>query len=434
MNAPPHLEDYVARIRPAAASNILLWTIVAFFAVFLLWAGLTQLDRTVRGHGRFSPTSQLQVVSNLEGGVVEAILVRTGDIVKRGAPLVRFDQTQTGSAFGSSQAQYEALQARIARLEAEVSGGTPRFPAAAGQSAAEQVGIEQSVYRSRMADFASMTAAAQARVAQAERAVAEADAALVARRSASSAADTELALIRPLVERGIEPRLSLVQAENSAAVARAEVGAASAAVTRARSSVAEAQASLAQQRQDWRSRAAQELAAAQAEMVALRRQLPALSDRVARTVVRSPVAGRINRVLVTTVGGSVAPGAPVVEIVPSEDSLLVEALIRPQDIAWVRIGQRARINVTAYDSAIYGSLHGQVVSISPDATANERTGETFYTVRVSTTERLNDKAGQPLELGPGMVAEVNLLGDKRSVLEYLLTPITRLSERALREQ
>ncbi len=428
------IEDHLTRLRPATASNILLWTILAFVLAFVIWAAWAELDRTVRGQGRIISGSQLQVVSNLEGGIVERILVRTGETVRQGQELVRLDQVQAGSEYGRDQSQYDALRSRIARLHAEISGGEPRFPTAGGPALAEQVAIERSLHASRMADLTSLLGAARARVVQAERAVAEAQATQDSRRSSLLAARSELDLIRPLVERGIEPRLSLVQAESAAATSGSEHAAAGAAVARARSAVAEAAASLAQQQQDWRSRAANDLAAAQAEMAALRRSLPALSDRVARTVVRAPLAGRINRVLVATVGGSVAPGSPLVELVPSEGSLFVEAQVRPSDIAWVRMGQAARIGVTAYDSAVYGTLSGKVVSISPDATIDERTGESFYTVRVATADRLRDPAGRPLELGPGMIAEVSLLGDRRSVLSYILTPFTRIGERAFREQ
>ena len=428
------LEDYVTRVRPATASNIMLWMIGGFFAIFLIWASLTELDRTVRGQGKIIPSSQLQIVSNLEGGIVEEILVKTGDMVKRGAALIRLDQTATGSELGSGSAQYDALRARIARLEAEVGGRSPAFPGGGGASLAEQVAIERSLHSSRMADLSSLLAAANARVVQAERAVAESQAASNSRQSALGAARTELNLIRPLVERGIEPRMSLVQAENAAAIAASDFAASSAAISRAQSSVAEARATLAQQRQDWRARAAQELAEAQGQIVALRRALPALSARVARTVVRSPLAGRINRVHVTTVGGTVAAGGPLVEIVPSEDSLFVEAQMRPSDIGWVRINQPAKINVSAYNSSVYGALDGKVVAISPDATLNERTGETFYTVRIATDDKLKDSFGQVLEIGPGMTADVSLIGDKRSVLRYILSPITRLGQTALREQ
>ena len=434
MNQIAPIEDYVTRMRPTKASNILLWLILGFLVVFFIWAYFAELDRTVRGQGRIVPSSQLQVVSNLEGGVIEQILVRTGEMVRRGQALIRMDPTATGAELGSNQSQFNALRVRIARLEAEVAGRTPVYPAATDSALAEQIAIERGLHASRIADLNSLLAAASARITQAQRSVAEAEAALAARESAYRAAQTELNLIRPLVERGIEPRLSLIQAENAAAVARSEVAAASAAVTRAQSQVAEAQATLAQQRQDWRSRAGQDLAAAQAEMVALRRSLPALSARVDRTEVRSPVPGRVNRVLVTTVGGTVQPGAPLVEIVPSEDALLVEVQVRPQDIAWIRMDQPARISITAYDPSVYGSMDGEVVAISPDATLNERTGETFYTVRVATTDRLRDPAGRLLPIGPGMVSDVSLLGEKRSVLSYIFSPILRIGRTALREQ
>jgi adhesin transport system membrane fusion protein len=426
--------DPATWLRPARASNILLWMILGFVVIFIIWASVTELDRTVRGQGRIVPSSQLQVVSNLEGGIVDQILVKTGDMVRRGQPLVRMDPVATGSEFSSNQSQFNALRVRIARLEAEVAGRQPAFPAATDPSVAEQVAIERALYASRISDLNSLMAAAGARVTQSRRAVAEAEAAYAARQSASRAAQNELNLIRPLVERGIEPRLSLTRAQSQASIAASEVSAAAAAVSRAQSQVAEAQATMAQQRQDWRSRAAQDLAAAQAEMVALRRSLPALSARVERTEVRSPLPGRVNRVLVTTVGGSVAPGAPLVEIVPSQESLLVEVQVRPADIAWVRLDQDAKINVTAYDPSVYGSLDGKVVSISPDATLNEKTGETFYTVRVATDDRLVDKAGRALAIGPGMVADISLLGDKRTVLSYILSPLTRMSQTALREQ
>jgi adhesin transport system membrane fusion protein len=428
------LEDYVGGVRPATASNVMLWVILAFFAIFVVWAAVTELDRTVHGQGRLSPSSQLQVVSNLEGGIVEAILVKVGEMVKQGDPLVRLDRTATGSEYSSNQAQFDALRARIARLEGEVQGRSPNWPAASNASIGEQLNIERSLHASRMADLNSLLAAAQSRVVQAGRSVAEAQAAQAARQSALTAARTELNLIRPLVDRGIEPRLSLIQAENAAAVAASEAAASSAAVTRAQSAVAEARATLAQQQQDWRSRAAGELAEAQAQMVALRRSLPALSARVDRTTVRSPLTGRVNRVLVTTVGGTIAPGAPIAEIVPSEDSLMVETMVRPADIGGVRMGQHAKVSITAYDSSVYGSLDGSVVAISPDATVNERTGESFYMVRVTTTDKMVDKrTGKPLQLGPGMVADVSLLGDKRTVLSYIFSPITKLGDRALRE-
>ena len=430
-----HIEDLATRIKPRTASNVLLWGVTAFVIIFVLWAAFAEIERTVRGMGRIVPSSQLQIVSNLEGGIVEEILVRQGQLVRTGDELVRLDRTLSGAEFGSGEATLGALTVKIARLQAEVEGRTPVYPSSADPVIADQIRIEQALHASRMADLASMVAAASARVTQAERSVAEAQATYEARVAARDARRAEVRILRPLVERGIEPRLSLAQAESAAAVAASEAEAAAATISRASASVAESRSALARVRQEWRALAANELAAAQAELAARRRSLPALADRMARTVVRAPLPGRINRVLVTTRGGTVAPGAPLVEIVPSEESLLVEARIRPEDIAFVSLNQEAKVAITAFDRAVYGTLDGRVVAISPDAVTDERTGETFYVVRVRTgTNALRDPRGNPMPIGPGMVAEVDLLGDTRTVLQYLLSPITRLSETALREQ
>jgi membrane fusion protein, adhesin transport system len=424
------IEDRLRRFEPRAASNLLLWGILAFILLFIFWASLTQIDRTVRGQGKVVSSSRLQVISNLEGGIVADILVQSGQDVAAGAPLIRLDGTLSSAEFGSSNAASSALAVKIARLRAEVAGRTPTYP----PSDDGLVAIESALHDARMAELASIAAGARARITQAERGLTEAQANYGARASAQRSAAAERDMIRPLVERGIEPQIALVQSQNAATITANEAIAASAAIARARATLAEAQAGLNQANQDWRARAATELATAQAELSARARTLPALSSRVDRTVIRAPVGGRVNRVLVTTIGGSVSPGQPLVELVPSREALQVEALVSPKDIGSVRIGQRAKVDITAYDPAVYGSLEGQVATISPDAVLNERTGETHYLVRVRTDKSaLTDRDGARLAIGSGMVATVNLLGDKRSVMSYILTPITRLSETAFRE-
>ena len=414
---------------PRRGANLLLWVILGFFVVALAWAALTKIDRTVRGVGRVVPSSKLQVVSNLEGGVVEQILVKPGQTVRKGDILVRLSPMLTSAAFGSSSAEVDALQAKIARLNAEVRGTTPSYSA----GAADQVAVERSLHSARSAELQGIMAAGAARASQAERQVIEAQSLLESRRSNLSAADRELQMIRPMADKQIISKVDLIKAENAATVARNEVDGANAALARARSAIAEARAQTAQQRSDWMSRAGMELSQAQGELVTKQQQLPALSDRVDRTTIRAPLSGKVNRVMVTTVGGSVSAGMPIAEIVPSEQTLYVEAQVRPSDIANVRLGQNARVEITAYNSSIFGQLDGKVTSISPDATLNEKTGESFYTVEVQTAKTLKDTNGQLLPIGPGMVANISLLGEKRSILSYLFTPITRLGETAFRE-
>jgi adhesin transport system membrane fusion protein len=414
---------------------MLLWIIVTFVVIFFIWAAFTELDRTVRGQGRVVPSSQLQVVSNLEGGVVQDILVRAGQNVRQGDELIRLDRTATGAELGSGSATLLSLQIKMARLTAEVTGTAPQYPASSDPAVADQIQVEQALHAARMASLNAITNAGQARMGQASRAVGEAESNYQSRVSAYRQRQTEVTMIRPLVERGIEPRLSLVQAEAAANIAQSDMQAASETIGRARQSLAEARSQMAQQREEWLSQSGTELATARAEFASRQRALPALADRAQRTVLRAPLAGRINRVLVTTRGGTIRPGEPVVEIVPSNESLVIEVQIHPSDIAFVRIGQPAHVAITAYDRSVYGVLDGTVTTISPDATVNERTGESYYTVKVRTNVNfLRDTAGRQMPIGVGMTAEVDLLGEKRTILQYIHSPIARLGETALREQ
>jgi membrane fusion protein, adhesin transport system len=437
MNLPVNLDQPVIaddetekRFIPKFAPSLLLWLILGFFVVFLIWAALTEIDRTVRGMGRVVPSSKIQMISNLEGGIVQEVLVRTGQEVKAGDALVRLDPTLSGGELGSGTATVAALAAKIERLQAEVTGRSPTFPASTDGS----VAIERALYQARMAELSSLRNAGEARVAAAARGVNEAQSLFAARQSSAVAAQAELDAIRPLVERGIEPRMSLTQATGRAQSAASEAAATASSIARAQAGVAEARAAMNQQMQDWRSRSANELTTAKAEYAARSSTLPTLAGRAERTVVTAPVNGRINRVLVSSRGGTVAPGAPILELVPSEDGLLIEAMVSPKDIGSVRIGQQAKVSLTAYDSSIYGSLKGKVVAISPDAVVNEKTGESHYIVEVRTNETaLVGKSGRKLPIGIGMVSDIALLGDKRSVLSYLLSPFTRLKEEAFRE-
>ncbi|CAN5269111.1 HlyD family type I secretion periplasmic adaptor subunit [soil metagenome] len=425
------LEDIPDRIKPETASSMLLWVVVAMVVALFGWAGLTKIDRTVRGQGKVIPSSQLQTVSNLEGGVVAEIMVRAGETVDAGQPIIRLDETQSRGELGSGEASTDALSAKIARLRAEVMGQEPRYPVSTAASVQNQILIERALHASRMADLGNLVASAQARQSQAQHSIGEAEANYRSRVAQRDSRSEEARILRPLVEHGVEPRMSLIQAESAAASAASDAESASAAIARARSSAVEASASVAAVRQNWRAAAAEELATAQAELSSRSAGLPALARRVDRTVVRAPVQGRVNRVLVSTPGSAISPGQPLVEIVPSNDTLLIEAAFKPADIGFIHLGQNARISVTAYDRSIYGLLDGKVESISPDTVEKEKGGESYYIVHVRTTaNELQDVNGRLRPIGPGMIAEVDVLGEKRSVLDYILSPITQIREDA----
>ncbi len=422
-------------IGPARAAQWLMWTIAALTFALVAWAALAQVDEVASAQGRVIPSRQLQIVSNLEGGTVKAILVRAGAKVAAGQPLVTLDNTQFTADFGKTTETTNALLARAARLQAEVSGGSPSFPTALERAAPQLVATERSLYNARRAELAASEAMESAKLDQASRALGQAEVENATRADGAKSAAQELAMIAPLVDKGIEPQIELMRARTAEATARGAAGNAALAIRRARSAVAEAQSGLRAVRDRYRSQAVEQLTTTRAELAGQGQALPALRDRVRRAVLTAPIAGTVNRVLVATIGGTVRPGEPLVEIVPQDDTLVVEADVKPADIAFIHPGQRATVKLSAYDYSVYGALDGTVERISPDAIVNERTGESHFTVRIRTAASdLRAPDGSKLPIGAGMVATVDVLGHKRSVLSYLLTPVSKLRDNAFREK
>jgi adhesin transport system membrane fusion protein len=429
------LESAPDRIQERDLASILLWVITALTVSLILWASLATVQEVVQGNGKVIPSSRLQVVSNLEGGIVGEILVKAGDRVKQGQTLLRLDDTATNADFARSDTSLDALQARAARLEAEARGRPLVFPAALETAAPALVANERALHNAQMASFESEREIARSRLQQAERAALQAAAETSARREALALASREVVTLKPLVEKGVEPQMSLVRAQSAERQAQSALDAAIAAERRASAGQAEARSGVRNVEQRFRATASETLASTRAEIAAQSQALPALAERVDRTDVKAPVAGIVNRVLVTTIGGSVRPGEPLVEVVPEGDTLVIEAAIKPQDISFVRVGQKANVKISAYDYSVYGSLPGVVEQIAPDAVVNERTGESHFTIRVRTDARgLTGDDGKLLPIGVGMTAEVDVLGRDRSIMNYLLTPVTRLKDSAFREK
>ncbi len=420
---------------PARAAQLLLWGIIAGSAALLLWAALAQVHATAVAAGRVVAAAPLQTVNHPEGGIVRAILVRPGATVARGQLLVRLDPATVSAELGRGSSGAAALAARIARLEAEVAGTSPVFAADLAATAPAAVAAERALWEAHRSDAATAVAGEAARLDGADRALVAAEAERAARGEARAQAAREAAMIAPLVEKGIMSGVALQRAQSAVALARANEAGAAAGARRAAAQVAEAGAARRAAATRLRGLAAEQLAAARAEYAALTASLPALRGRLAASEVRSPVAGTVQRVLVTTLGSAAAPGAPLVEIVPRGAALAIDAALAPGDIGFVHIGQRAAIKLTAYDSAVYGTLTGRVERISPDAIVDERSGASHFAVRVTTpATSLTAPDGMRLPIAPGMVAEVDLLGPQRSVLSWLLAPMTRLRDNAFRER
>lgn len=407
-------------LEPSKAAQYLLYSIAALIFIGLLWAAVAKLDRVTRGDGRVVPSSRLQKVQYLEGGIVKEILVKAGDSVKEGDILVRLDPTQANAKFAQGRDGYNLLAARIARLEAEATGAALDFPAALSSAAPKIIADETALHEARFKEFKDALAVEEARLSEAESAYEIAS-------EAFSFASQELSMISPLVEKGIEPRIELVRARQRYSTARGEKQRAEILVRSATSEVNRIKSSFFAQ-------AADELGKVKSEMAGISGELPTLQDKFERTEARAPIDGIVNRVLVTTLGGVVQPGETLVEIVPNGEAPLVEAKVKPSDIGFLKIGQAARVKITAYDSAVYGALEGVIETISPDAIEDPTNGERHFLITV----RLADEKAAPgktsLPILSGMAAEVDILNGKRTVLAYILKPLADVKSRALQEQ
>lgn len=414
--------------------HILLVAIVAFFIIFVVWANFATLDEVTRGDGRIIPSSEVQVVQNLEGGIVDEFMVREGQEVQAGQVLMRLRDIDAASNLGANQSKYMGLMATISRLKAEAEGrATPDFPEEVIKNAPASVTEEMDTFRANQQSLKSQTVIYEQQLVQREQEVRELNTRIADLRGVIALSRQERDMIAPLVERGSAPRVELIQLERGLRERESELNGLNAALPRAQSAVAEARARIAEISDSFKAQAQTEMSVKTIEANALRETLTSLQDRRVRTEIRSPVNGTIKEIKIKTVGGVVQPGQDLVEIVPRDDQLLVEAQIRPGDIAFLHPGQDAMIKITAYDFSIYGGLKGELVDISADTITNEK-GESFYRVRLRTHETELKRKGEVLPIIPGMVASVDILTGKKTVMEYILKPFIKTLNNALSER
>jgi adhesin transport system membrane fusion protein len=419
--------------RPRRAAHLLLLVIAAFFLVAFAWASHASLDEVTRAEGRVIPSSHIQVVQNLEGGIVEDILVREGEIVERGQVLLRINDVRAASELRETRKRYLALRGAQARLRAEVGGTAIELPAEVLDRAPEVAASEQALFEARQRSLEAEIEILKSQAAQREQELAELEHSIAQLERSARLASEELAITEPLAATRVVSRVNLLRLQREVSELEGELEAARLAVPRVRMAEREAGRRIEERRLSFRAEAQRELNTVQSEAAALEETLAAEADRVERTEVRSPVRGTINHLLVNTTGGVVQPGEDLVEIVPLEDTLLVEARVRPADIAFLSPGLPAVVKVTAYDYAIYGGLRGELEGISADTITDER-DESFYRIRVRTDDNALQKAGESLPIIPGMTVQVDILTGEKTVLDYLLKPILRVRDRALRER
>jgi len=430
-------EVQAASIRGAHKFAVMLLVVViAFFAAFFTWASLAEMDEVTRGEGTVIPSRSNQIVQNLEGGIVAAIRIREGDVVRKGQVLLRIENIGAKAGFKENRKKYLTLIAMAARLQAEAdSKPAIAFPAEVVKLAPEVVAAERALFQSRRRSHQSEIQVLRRQVDQRRQALAELGSSVRRLAAQYSSLMREVRLTRPLVQQGAVSQVELLRLERQADNTRGELETTRLAIPRANSAYRESLQKVKDKLLSRASESREALNKARGEARALREALAAGRDRVSRTEVRSPVRGTVKRILVATIGGVIKPGQDLVEIVPLDDTLLIEAKIRPSDVAFLRPGQQATVKITAYDFSIYGGLDARLVDISADTIKDEiNRGQTFYRVRVRTNRNYLGKTNRRLPIIPGMVAQVEIMTGKKTVLDYLLKPILKARTQALRER
>jgi adhesin transport system membrane fusion protein len=429
-----------AELRTPQTSQLILFSTLALLFVGLIWAYFAALDEVKRGNGKVVPSRQIQVVQSLEGGIVTTILVREGDTVKESVPLMRIDDTNFASQYGEVRERRGATAARVARLEAQAAA-TPKlvFADALKQEAPRAVETEQSVFDAQLRKLAQDIDVLEKQHAQRQQELAEFQASEKKLTETLQLLGREVALTRKLFEQRVVPEIEMLRLERQATEMRGQLEIVKASLVKAQAGMQEAQAKIANARTAFRAQAEDDLAKSRGDLAVLDENIKAAQDKVRRTELRSPVNGIVNKLNVTTVGAVVPPGGNVMEIVPLDDTLLVEGRIKPQDIAFIRPDQDAVVKISAYDSSVYGSLKGKVERISADTIIDEKgdrndRGETYYRVMVRTEKNHLGTTERPLPVIPGMVTTVEVLTGQKTVLEYLLKPARTLRDEALRER
>ncbi|AWB66958.1 HlyD family type I secretion periplasmic adaptor subunit [Saccharobesus litoralis] len=431
-------------------SRRVIYMVAGFMIVAIVWAGFAEIDEVTVGEGKVIPSQQIQVVQNLEGGILKSIFVKEGDTVEIGQRLLTIDETRFLSDYREQETQRFTLGAREYRLrqeltsvvisqidgqyEVKIEEQSLAFPDLDPVKHSELIQRQRSIYDERIRNLRNQLQILQQQVNQKRTALAELSSKVGTLEQSYKLVAKELSLTRPLAKRGVVSEVELIKLERTANDVKGELQSARISMPKLEAEIREVTNKREEVALKFRNDTQERLQEVEGTLAGMDEILISLRDRLTRTLVVSPVKGTIKTININTVGGVIQPGMDLIEIVPIEDSLLIEAKILPKDIAFLRPNLNAVIKLTAYDFAIYGGLKGKVEHISADTIKDEETDESYYHIKVRTEDSYFDKNNDPLPIIPGMTASVDVITGKKTVLDYLLKPIIRAKHNALREK
>jgi adhesin transport system membrane fusion protein len=419
--------------RQRSGSSVLLLSVVTLIAIILMWAAVTELDNVVRGSGKTVSEAQNQLVQSSEPGVIRTRYVGEGDFVKKDQLLFDIDPVDAKTQLDQAQKRRSSLKIKAIRLQAEIDGTIPEFTNDLVEDSPAAVTTELALFRARLEDLNTKSSILEQRRLQKLNEIEELRIQYTTAQNGLVLIRREIDTIEPLVKSGLAPETRLIALQREEEASLGQANSAESGQKRIEAGLTEIDEQLKAEQQSYITSALTDLSAIEGEIAELAARIPALENRVERTSVRSPVDGVINRVNYVTADAYVSTGDVLLEIVPTGSDLIVETRINPKDIAEIVIGQDVKISLTAYDPSKYGRIDGRVTSVSADALSDNQTGEQYYLVDVSIDGELYEDDGSAVTVLPGMVASIDVLSGKRTVLDYFWQPIAKTKDKALRD-
>ena len=422
--------------KPMARSQWLLWAVAGIIIWFLVWASFAKVDKIVRGEGKVVPSSHVQVMQNLEGGIVESILIKPGEVVKKGQVLIQLDNTLFASSFDEQQSQEGNLSAQVARLSAEAFNKPFDITQATLPKTSAYLWPlyerEKNLFDSRKKQLATSKIILDQKIKQSRLEYKQTENQIDSFQATYKLLKQEIALMQPLVKKGVASELDLLKMQREASESLSKIQGAQHTLPKLASQIDENLSKKVEAEQRFQIEAEKELNATLAKLEQIASTQTALADRVKRTSITAPVDGTVSELLVTSLGEVVQPGSDLVKIVPLNDQLVIETKIAPKDIGFLYPGLKAKVKFTAYDFSIYGGLEGELMTLSADTLQDEERNS-FYVARIITEKNHLSSESKPLALLPGMLSSVDIIVGQHTVMGYLTKPIFKTQQSALTE-
>ncbi len=425
--------EAVTHTRPATSVMFMLFSIMGLVVFLLIWAGVSKIEEIAHGQGQIVPSQEVQTVQSLEGGILAELLVKEGQLVKKGEILLRLSDVQFSSEERGTEAKSLGLRAKKARLEAEANGTEFKVPDDIVQKSPQVAANEKALYQSRQQELKNSYGILDDRIDKASAELSEVKAQVSRLSESRGHLQKELEITREMVRKRAVPKLEEIRLDRQLDDIKGQINAESQRQKGLESELQAAKKEKENQADKFRSQALGELNAVETEISSLEESLKTMGDRVYRAELRSPVEGIVNSIAVKTIGGIVQPAMKLVEIVPVDDELKIIARISPDEIAFIRPGQDVKVKVTAYDSQKYGSLDGKLVRIGANSVTDSE-GSPFFEIEVHTEKNYLGSSESPLPITPGMVAQTEVITGKRTILEYFLKPVLKARDRAFTER